>query len=339
MPKPWYTIKAAADGSEYAEISILDVISSWYGVDARSFMAEFKALKAPKVKLYINSPGGDVMQAITIFNGMRATGKYIEAHVLGIAASAASYIAMAADKVFMPRNTMMLPHKPMTALGGNADELRDAADTLDKVESLLIPAYMNRWKGTEDELKALLAEDRLLTAQECLDYGFADEVVAEINATAEFDVETLPPEARKVFEAVQQRSEPTDPPTPAALLSDGIATMVDSAGLAEFKAVIVADPEAVSLEAATTIINRAREIVALAKHSGMPEIAAAAIGTRKTVQEVRAQIAAVLAKRDERLHVDNTPQLQSDPQPRKPSFDSPSALWSEIHEVKKRSYA
>lgn len=332
MPKPWYTIKAATEGSEYAEISILDVISSWYGVDARSFMNEFKALKAPKVKLYINSPGGDVMQAITIFNGMRATGKFIEAHVLGIAASAASYIAMAADKVFMPRNTMMLPHKPMTALGGNADELRDAADTLDKVESLLIPAYMNRWKGTEDELKALLAEDRLLTAQECLDYGFADELVDEINATAEFDIDTLPPAARKVFEAAKER---TEPPAPTSPLADSIVAAAKAAGLESFSAVFVTDPEATSLEAAQQIIARAKEIKALATHAQLPDRAEGLIRERVTVAQARAKLAEVIAQASP--PIDNSPPSRTISPQAKTTW-SPDSLWAEINEVKDRSY-
>ena len=90
MPKPWYSIKAAAAGSDTAEVSILDVISPYYGVNAQTFLAEFRALKEPNVKVFINSPGGDVVQSLAIFNGMRASGKNITAHVLGIAASAAA---------------------------------------------------------------------------------------------------------------------------------------------------------------------------------------------------------------------------------------------------------
>jgi ATP-dependent Clp protease, protease subunit len=339
MPKPWYSIKAAAQGSDVAEVSVLDAISPWYEANARTFLAQVRALKEAKVKLFINSPGGSVIEALTMFNGLRATGKSIEVHVLGIAASAASYLAMAGDKVVMPRNTMMLLHKPMVGEHGNADDHRAAADTLDKLESLLTPAYMRRFKGSEEELQALLREDDILTAEQCLEHGFCDEVVDEIEATAEFDVEMLPPEARKVFEAASMRAASAAPkadPAAEKPLADQIAEYAQQKGLEGYSAVFVTDPVAVSLEAARKMIDDAAGIVALARHANLADRAEALIRGRKTLAEARVALSEALADADASTSVRTTPSSKSAQGGNDPAKGySPSALWDEIKSMKR----
>lgn len=296
MPKPWYSIKAAAAGSDTAEVSILDVISPYYGVNAQTFLAEFRALKEPNVKVFINSPGGDVVQSLAIFNGMRASGKNVTAHVLGIAASAASYIAMAAQKVVMPRNTMMLPHKPSNWNGGTADDHREIADMLDTVENLLIPAYMARFKGTEEELKALLAEDKLLSAEQCLEYGFCDELADDVSATAEFDLEMLPEAARVVFEAA--RKPETKPTTPPAFGAEDVRRMAVEAGLQDYAAVFATDAAVTSPETARAAIAQARETIALCRVAGLEGKAPELIRSRKSLAEARLALATAQAEAD-----------------------------------------
>lgn len=336
MPKPWYSIKAAAEGSDTAEVSILEPIHPFYGCDAKSFLAEFRAVKAPNVKLYINSPGGSVIEGLAIYNGMRASGKKIEAHVLGIAASMASYVAMAADKIVMPRNTLMLPHKPMNAGGGNADDHRALADTLDKIESLMLPAYSARFKGTEDELKALLAEDDILTAEECLAHGFCDQVTDEITATASFDLAELPPEARKVFEAVAQRADPTPvAAAPAPTLAEQIKAYADERGLSEFLASFATLD---SIEAARKRIDETREIVALGALFDRKDVTAQMVREGKTLAQARVALAEALAADDAKTTV-KTAAPAAKPNSKTPAVSdfSPSALWGEIHAMKKET--
>ena len=339
MPKPWYSIKASADESAPAEVYILEPISAWYGVDAKSYLDAFRAIKSPKVKLYINSPGGDVMQGLAIFNGMRASGKEIEVHVLGIAASIASYIAMAGDKVVMPANTLMLLHNPMTGVFGNAEELREAADTLEKVQNVVTATYGKRWKGDEKALADMLAAETLLTAAECLEHGFCDEVVDEIEATASFDMETLPPAARKVFEAAKAKSDP--PPAPVTVpesIVEQVKAIVAQAGLEAFMATVVTDPEATTIEGAQAVVARVRDIHMLAGLTGLVEQGAALIRERKTVAEARVALASVLAEKDAATRVDTA--LPANPQkPQKPTQFNPTQVWAEIEANKTRSYA
>ena len=336
MPKPWYTIKAAAEGSDVAEVSILEAISPWYGVDAKSFLTEFRALKASKVRLFLNSPGGSVTEALAIFNGMRATGKQIEVVVLGIAASAASYIAMAGDKISMPRNTLMFLHNPIGGVYGNAEEMRDYADVLDKMGVMLTATYAKRFKGEEAVLQQFMKDEALLTADECLKYGLCDEVTDEITATAEFDVDSLPPEARKVFEASAARiAQPPADPAPAALaptLAEQISKAAADAGLAEFTAHFGG---LATIEAAQARIAEAREMVALGKMFERPADVAAMIRAGKPLADARAELAETLAAA--------SPQVKTTPSSKSaaggPALDySPTAIWRDIHAMKQKQH-
>lgn len=335
--KTWFNIKAAAEGTDFAEVSILDEIGFW-GVSAKDFLAQFKAIAAPKVKLYINSPGGSVFEAIAMFNGMRASGKEIEVHVLGIAASAASYIAMAGDKVVMPENTMMFLHNPINAVYGNAADMRDMADILDKIGSSLTATYAKRFKGEASVLDQLMADEAYLTAAECLEYGFCDEVTPEITATALFDVERLPENVQALFQARQPDPvvEPEPDPVPAVVavapLADEIAALAATNDLGAFTAhfVTVAD----TIEAATTLIKAASEIKALAKHAGMPDSAEALIRGSKTVAEARGALQAALAEADAASAVDTAARATTLQPASKDADWNPTALWADIRAMK-----
>lgn len=333
MPKPWYSIKAAAAKDEVVEVSIFDAINKWYGVSAQTFLADLKAKAkdAKSVKVLVNSPGGDVFEALTIFNGLRMLGKTVEVHVMGIAASAASYIAMAGSKVVMPKNTSMLPHKPMNGVFGNADEHREAAETLDKVESLLLPAYMSRFKGSEDELKALLQEDKLLTAEECLKYGFCDQVVDDIKAVAEFDVDMLPEAARAMF---KQGQEVMSPPA-SALSVQQITEVAAEFGLQAYAADFALRDDVKDAEALRKVCAEAREINLLCSMLGVSDQAAGHIKGRKTYADVKQALADARAAETEATHVDSASSaaVHKGKGDGRPVLNS-AAIWKEIHAMK-----
>jgi ATP-dependent protease ClpP protease subunit len=114
-------------------------------VTAKQFVNDLKALgDVTHINLHINSPGGDVFDGIAIFNALKHHGAAITVHIDGLAASMASVIAMVGNPVIMPENTMMMIHKPWGFAGGDANDMRDYADLLDKVESVLIPAYAQK---------------------------------------------------------------------------------------------------------------------------------------------------------------------------------------------------
>jgi len=330
MPKSWFTIKAAAEGTDVAEVSILDYIGGW-GVNAREFLAEFRALRASTVKVYINSPGGSVFEALAMFNGMRATGKTVEIHVLGVAASAASYIAMAGDKIVMPANTMMFVHNPINAVYGNAEEMREMADVLDKIGASLMATYMRRWKGEEQALKDLFAAESYLTAAECLEYGLCDEVTEEIMAEAAFDIEALPEAVRSVFKQAQARQEPE----PAARVSPAeVEAAAAAAGVPQFAAILALDSTLDTLERVKNAAEAAAHVAALCKMTGHEAKAADYVRARTPLATVSAELSKAMADASDAAHTDSAARAASLAD-RSPENIRPLALWAEIHALEK----
>jgi ATP-dependent Clp endopeptidase proteolytic subunit ClpP len=153
----WFRMQASSENE--AEIYIYDEIGYW-GVTAKQFVANLKALgDVTHINLHINSPGGDVFDGIAIFNALKFHGAAITVYIDGLAASMASVIAMVGNPVIMPENTMMMIHKPWGFAGGDADDMRDYADLLDKVESVLIPAYAQKTGKSTEEIAAMLEDE------------------------------------------------------------------------------------------------------------------------------------------------------------------------------------
>jgi ATP-dependent protease ClpP protease subunit len=214
--RQWFTMKAE---DKSAEIVIYDEIGkSWWGeetVSAKSFLDGLTALgEVDSITLRINSPGGDVFDGVAIHNAIKNHKATVTAHVDGIAASAASFIAMAADKIVMPANSFMLVHGASGLSFGNADDMRAMADDLDRIDKSLTATYVARAKSTTAKVKALMKEDRLMTAAEAKEFGFADEVTSEKKMAATFSLRLLPPAAAEKFRAETGDGQ-GDPPPPA----------------------------------------------------------------------------------------------------------------------------
>ncbi|OJG77289.1 hypothetical protein RV10_GL002546 [Enterococcus pallens] len=126
---------------------------------------------------------------MAIYNLLNNHDAEIEIYIDGIAASGASLIAMAGNKVIMPRNTMMMIHKAWTVAMGNSDELRKTADDMDKINNSVTETYLQRFNQSREKLEGLLSNEEYLTAQECVDYGLADELAdsVETNEPEELD--------------------------------------------------------------------------------------------------------------------------------------------------------
>lgn len=131
------------------------------------------------ITVHLNSYGGDVFAGISIYNMLRNYSGKVTIHIDGIAASAASVIAMAGETIKMPATTQMMVHKAWTFAAGNADDFRKTADDMDKIDSSILEAYKERFVGTEEELKALIENETYLTAEECKAFGFCDEDQAD----------------------------------------------------------------------------------------------------------------------------------------------------------------
>src|SRR5690606_6275695 len=129
---------AAADDEKVGELLLYGPISdfSWWGdeVTPKQFKEELDALgDIGELRVYINSPGGDVFAGQAILSMLKRHSARKVVYVDGLAASAASIVAMAGDTIRMPRNAMMMIHNAWTITAGNANDLREVADALDRV--------------------------------------------------------------------------------------------------------------------------------------------------------------------------------------------------------------
>lgn len=191
---------------------------SWYdGISSSKVREQLKNVTAKTINVHINSGGGDVFESIAISNLLKNHSSTIVVHIDGLAASGASVIAMAADKIVMPKNTMMMIHKAWTYAAGNAEGLRKVADRLDKIDNAVTESYTSRFVGEKSELESLLAEETWLTAEECKTFGFCDEISDEIvipEDNEEDDNEELEPAKAKILNkyksSAQAQGEPTE---------------------------------------------------------------------------------------------------------------------------------
>lgn len=183
MRKFW-NIRAAADTPDAGEILIYGPIGSDSGlgwlfdeITPKQFKADLDALgDVSEIRVFINSEGGDVFAAQSILTMLKRHAATVTVHIDGLAASAASIIAMAGDKVIMPRNAMMMVHNPWTFSAGDSEEFRKVADMLDQVRESIVAAYEDKTGMSRDELIALLNAETWMTAEEAVEFGFADEI-------------------------------------------------------------------------------------------------------------------------------------------------------------------
>jgi ATP-dependent Clp protease protease subunit len=173
-----------------SEIFIYDDIGPdyWGLVSAKMVMGELKAIGNGKpVTVRVNSPGGDVIEAQAIYNALRRhseAGGTVTIEIDALAASAASYIAMAGDEIRMAENAMMMIHKAWTIAMGNADDLRTTAGTLDKFDGILADTYVARTGRDREEVMGWLEAETWLTAKESMELGFADAIGTPLNISA-----------------------------------------------------------------------------------------------------------------------------------------------------------
>lgn len=220
----WYEIKAQAADAEDAKATIYiygDIGNKWDddGVIASELVKDIAALDVATIDVRINSYGGSVPDGMAIYNALRRHAATVNTYVDGVAISCASYIAMAGEKIVMAKNAQMMIHAPWNFAWGNAKQLREQADVLDRYSKAMAHAYADKsGKSYEDALELITdGKDHWLLAEEAVAEGFADEVGEEIAVAASlarsFDMSRF----KSPQSAESGQSNPsTRPATPAA---------------------------------------------------------------------------------------------------------------------------
>jgi ATP-dependent protease ClpP protease subunit len=188
----WYAIRARGTG---AEVAIYDEIGA-YGVSAKGFLAELGALpEGTPVDLRLNSPGGSVFDAVAIHNALKRHEGTVTVWIDGIAASAASYIAMAGDEIVMPENAFLMIHDPAGLVMGTAEDMRAMAEALDKVKGSLVSRLRRAAPAGRRKRSALMAAETWFDAADALGAGFADRLIEPVRIAAALRHRPLPQRA------------------------------------------------------------------------------------------------------------------------------------------------
>ncbi len=243
----------AAKANDTLTLSFYDMIgaSMWDDSGATPAMVA-DALKTPckSIELHLNSPGGDAFAGVAIYNLLKACGKPVNVIVDGMAASAASIVAMAGDTITMATGSVLMIHEAMAMAFGNADELRKMADTLTTVTSGIADIYVAKTGLPKDEVLAMQNKETWLSADEAVAQGFATSVNKDKAAVKnEFDLAKFrnAPAALKVENVVED---------PVASETEPVVIDVTNLSDTEPQSVTVAAKDLISLYTHQLEVNK-----------------------------------------------------------------------------------
>ncbi len=298
----WYSICALNEG---AEISIYDEIGA-YGVSAKAFLADLGKLPdADPLTLRLNSPGGSVFDAVAIYNALSRHSGTVTVSIDGIAASAASYIAMAGDEIIMPENAFLMIHDPSGLVMGTASDMRSMADALEKIGASLIKGYTAKSGKAEKEIAKLMAAETWFDAAEAIDMGLADTMVAPVKMAARFDVSGFRNTPEAIIKAVKAAAKSAEP-TPAPVAKPAPTAK--------------ADPEPDLTAVRSEVMAYAKTVVDLCRLAGQPQMAAGFLEAETSLEDVRKALIDARAAVDPDISVHH-------PQP---GTSSDSRPWADV---------
>lgn len=178
----WYRVRNAADR---AEILIYGPIDDWDGVSASAFVRELRAITASAIDLHINSPGGLVFDAIAIHAALKNHAATVDVYVDGLAASAASFVAMAGDTVTVEKPAKLMIHDANGLVLGNAADMRQMADLLDELSDTIAGIYADRAGGSVASWRDAMRAETWYSAADAVAAGLADKVANDTPAAPE----------------------------------------------------------------------------------------------------------------------------------------------------------
>lgn len=207
MPLKYWQVKNQTETA--ADIYLYDEIGNWWDeTSAKDFKKELDEIgDVQTLNIYINSPGGSVFEGMAIYNQLKRHKAHKNVYVDGIAASIASVIALAGDRIVIPKNAFFMIHLPWAITWGSAAEFRRMADALDTIEDGILNVYEGHSSLTRDEIKQMMTDETWMTGEEALAHGFADELGEEVQIAASIA-------QNEVWQKFKNAPKIEDPPTP-----------------------------------------------------------------------------------------------------------------------------
>lgn len=210
-----------------AVLRLYDPIDSWggeWGVSAKEFAAALDELPdtVNEIRLHINSPGGEVFEGLAILNALRSHDARVVTVVDGIAASAASVIAVGSDELVMAKNSELMIHDAWGLVVGNAEDMRDMAEKLDHFSNNIASIYAEKAGGTTEDWRAAMVGEAWYSAEEAVDAGLADRVDTKKTADAKnrFDLTIFTYAGRDAAPAPAAAERPDPAPSEEATAPD-----------------------------------------------------------------------------------------------------------------------
>jgi len=172
----WYKIKNKTANA--AEVYIYDEIG-YFGITAQDLVNDLNTITSENIELHLNTPGGEIFDGIAIYNALKNHNASVTVYVDALAASAGSFIAMAGDEIIMQRTAQMMIHDGHGLAIGNAADMRELADLLDKSSDNIASIYAERAGGSVEEWRTAMKAETWYSAEEAVEAGLADKINGE----------------------------------------------------------------------------------------------------------------------------------------------------------------
>ena len=173
MKRSWYEIRNKSD--DEADVYIMDEIGFW-GITASEFVRELNRLDASLINLYLNSPGGEVFDGMAIYNALKNHKATVNVFIEGLAASAASFIAEAGDRIVIEKAAAMMIHDPYGLVIGNATDMRKMGDALDGIADTIAGIYSDRAGDEVADWRGRMLDETWYNGEQAVEAGLADEM-------------------------------------------------------------------------------------------------------------------------------------------------------------------
>lgn len=143
------------------------------------------------ILIRLNSPGGDVFEGVEIYNYLKSHSSDITVEVTGLAASAATFILAGADHVVMNVGTSLMIHEAATFTWGNKQEIQKTLNALETIDESILSIYENQTGQSQDQLKKWMEEEKWFTADEAVEFGFAESINKKLDPEPKEDIEAM----------------------------------------------------------------------------------------------------------------------------------------------------
>jgi len=186
----WLYYAPAASAGETATIQIFDQIGEdWFGgngLSGKQFSDVLNEIGNGPLLVEINSPGGNVWDGLSIYNQLRGRKAPVTTRVVGIAASIASIIALAGDRVEMADAALMMIHDPSGMASGTSEDMRKMADALDQHAEVLVGVYAKKTGRSTESIRAAMKAETWFTTAEAIQFGLVDKPIKQLAMAAKW---------------------------------------------------------------------------------------------------------------------------------------------------------